>query len=140
MTCRPQIRIDARAFLVETRILSTVEVGAYALLAMHFAWHKTLPADDRDLARIALLPLSRWRKMKETVLHLTKEWASSIEFRGSGADDYACTYCGDIVGPFECDHVKPVARGGPSTIENLTTACFTCNRSKRDKTVEEWLA
>jgi 5-methylcytosine-specific restriction endonuclease McrA len=34
--------------------------------------------------------------------------------------------------------VLPVSRCGPSEIWNLTTACKPCNRSKRDKTPEEW--
>ena len=55
-------------------------------------------------------------------------------------DDYKCTYCGDERGPFECDHVYPLARGGDSSEGNLTTACSPCNRSKRDMTVEEWRA
>ena len=55
-------------------------------------------------------------------------------------DDYTCQYCGDRGKRLECDHVVPVARGGSSDIDNLTTACFACNRSKRSKTVEEWRA
>jgi hypothetical protein len=53
-------------------------------------------------------------------------------------DDYTCTYCGVRGGKLECDHILPHSRGGPSTLENLTTACFSCNRSKLDKTLEEW--
>jgi len=53
-------------------------------------------------------------------------------------DDYTCTYCGERGKRLECDHVIPVVRGGAHTTDNLVTACFACNRSKRDKTVEEW--
>lgn len=54
-------------------------------------------------------------------------------------DDYTCTYCGDRGVRLECDHVIPVSRGGGHDLSNLVTACFTCNRSKRDKLVSEWL-
>lgn len=54
-------------------------------------------------------------------------------------DDYTCTYCGERGGRLECDHIVPVSRGGEHELENLTTACFRCNRSKRNKLVEEWL-
>lgn len=54
-------------------------------------------------------------------------------------DNFTCTYCGERGGRLECDHIIPVSRGGGSNLDNLTTSCFTCNRSKRDKTVEEWL-
>lgn len=53
-------------------------------------------------------------------------------------DDFTCRYCGERGGRLECDHVTPVARGGGHEDANLVTACRTCNRSKRDKTLEEW--
>ncbi len=54
-------------------------------------------------------------------------------------DDYTCRYCGARGVRLECDHVMPVARGGSSDLANLATACFPCNRAKRDKTLEEWV-
>lgn len=53
-------------------------------------------------------------------------------------DDYTCAYCGVRGGRLECDHIVPVSRGGSNARENLTTACFSCNRAKRDKLVSEW--
>lgn len=55
-------------------------------------------------------------------------------------DDFTCAYCGQRGGRLECDHVMPASRGGSNDIGNLTTACFKCNRSKRDKTLAEWRA
>jgi hypothetical protein len=53
-------------------------------------------------------------------------------------DNYTCAYCGDRGVKLECDHVVPVSRGGDHTDENLVCSCFSCNRSKRDKLVNEW--
>ncbi len=53
-------------------------------------------------------------------------------------DDYTCKYCGERGKKLECDHVVPVARGGSHEEDNLVTACFKCNRSKRDKLISEW--
>jgi hypothetical protein len=53
-------------------------------------------------------------------------------------DNYTCTYCGDRGGKLECDHIHPHSKGGADDLSNLTTACFACNRSKRDKTLAEW--
>jgi 5-methylcytosine-specific restriction endonuclease McrA len=53
-------------------------------------------------------------------------------------DDYTCSYCDERGGRLECDHILPVSRGGLDAMGNLATACFRCNRSKRDKTPEEW--
>ena len=47
-------------------------------------------------------------------------------------DDFRCTYCGrhppDVL--LEVDHIMPVCEGGGDEEENLTTACFDCNRGK----------
>ena len=53
------------------------------------------------------------------------------------ADNRAfCTYCDFIAA--EVDHIIPVSRGGGDALENLTPACYECNREKRDLTVDEW--
>lgn len=53
-------------------------------------------------------------------------------------DDYTCTYCGARGVKLQCDHIDPVSRGGSSELDNLTTACEPCNRSKGAKRLEEW--
>lgn len=53
-------------------------------------------------------------------------------------DGARCCYCQAEAGPFEIDHVLPIARGGTHEVENLVVACRPCNRSKKDRTVEEW--
>lgn len=65
------------------------------------------------------------------------DWAE-IRSRIFERDDYTCQYCGERGGRLECDHIDPVSKGGSHNDENLATACFTCNRSKRNKTLEEW--
>lgn len=54
-------------------------------------------------------------------------------------DRKRCQYCGITVGPstFTLDHVRPRARGGESTYQNLVTACKPCNNRKSDRTPEE---
>ncbi len=54
-------------------------------------------------------------------------------------DGYCCTYCGDTEGPFHCDHIIPVSRGGTGDPSNLTTACADCNTKKGTMTPDEWL-
>lgn len=45
-------------------------------------------------------------------------------------DGRQCKICGAQSGPFEIDHIKPVAEGGLPTLENLRVSCRTCNRSR----------
>lgn len=57
-------------------------------------------------------------------------------------DAYTCVYC-DTTLPrceLQADHVTPRSRGGPSTFDNLATACGPCNLDKSDRTPEEWRA
>jgi hypothetical protein len=49
-----------------------------------------------------------------------------------------CQYCAGKPNSYEADHTIPHSRGGPSTLENLTPSCRTCNRSKEAKTPDEW--
>lgn len=45
-------------------------------------------------------------------------------------DQYCCVYCGSGDN-LQCDHVVPVSKGGATTLENLATACRTCNVRKK---------
>lgn len=47
-------------------------------------------------------------------------------------DNFTCQYCGDAA-PDACltvDHILAVANGGNNFLENLTTACSSCNSGK----------
>lgn len=65
------------------------------------------------------------------------EWAE-IRSRIFARDDYTCQYCGERGKKLECDHVVAVSKGGSHEDDNLMTACFRCNRSKRNKSVAQW--
>ena len=49
-------------------------------------------------------------------------------------DSFKCQYCGRVPPEIilELDHIEPRANGGTDHIDNLITACFDCNRGKRD--------
>src|SRR4051812_15410387 len=55
-----------------------------------------------------------------------------LRFEVFKRDYFTCRYCGaqppDVV--LVVDHVIPVALGGPSTLDNLITACEPCNQGK----------
>lgn len=57
-----------------------------------------------------------------------------IRFEVFKRDAFTCQYCGkkapDVV--LEVDHIKPVSKGGKNELLNLVTACFECNRGKRN--------
>lgn len=52
-----------------------------------------------------------------------------------------CAYCGIEVGQkYDVDHIHPVSKGGTNARKNLCIACPPCNRSKHNKSIEEWQA
>lgn len=57
-------------------------------------------------------------------------------------DEYKCRYCGRQLTRFTCtlDHVTPVAAGGTNALDNLVTACLTCNSKKHQRPVGDFLA
>lgn len=50
-----------------------------------------------------------------------------------------CAYCQRTLnGAYEVDHMLPLSRGGGNSWDNLAVTCQPCNRSKHDKSVEEF--
>lgn len=47
-------------------------------------------------------------------------------------DGYRCKICGRKENYLEIDHIKPIAKGGKSTYDNLQTLCKRCNKIKGD--------
>lgn len=53
-------------------------------------------------------------------------------------DDFTCHYCGQEGGILEADHIVPFVKGGSDTMDNLVTACRSCNRKKHSKSYKEF--
>lgn len=55
-----------------------------------------------------------------------------LRFEVFKRDSFTCQYCGAVGGQvlLHCDHIKPVAEGGETTLLNLITACVECNLGK----------
>lgn len=87
---------------------------------------------DGEELWVPLLDEWRMRDARERVI--PKDIANAVKQR----DGECCAYCGDTGGPFDLDHIVPWSRGGLHTLENLTVACASCNRSKGARTPEEW--
>lgn len=54
-------------------------------------------------------------------------------------DRHRCQYCGQrrAAPELTLDHITPRSRGGPTSPENLATACVGCNTRKGSRTPEE---
>lgn len=48
-------------------------------------------------------------------------------------DGYACTRCGERVGPWEVHHLKPTSKGGTDDLDNLVTLCVGCHHDEHGR-------
>ena len=53
-------------------------------------------------------------------------------------DNYRCVYCGSKDN-LTLDHIIPINNNGSHNVDNLVVACLSCNCSKQDKPLQEWL-
>lgn len=63
--------------------------------------------------------------------------AEATEYVDILAND-PCSYCGGLADTV--DHIDPIARGGDSSVGNLTAACARCNSRKKDRPLLVFLA
>ena len=54
-------------------------------------------------------------------------------------DGFSCQYCGKklTISQLTYDHVRPRSQKGPTSWENIVSACYPCNGKKRNRTPEE---
>lgn len=76
-----------------------------------------------------------------TRTNLRKQYGDDCHYCGTRMD-FARRSKGDPFAPTlaTLDHVVPIARGGSHTWDNVVLACWRCNCSKRDRTLNEWLS
>lgn len=60
--------------------------------------------------------------------------SKKIRFEVFKRDGFVCGYCGQSPPAviLEVDHIDPKSKGGKDDINNLITACFDCNRGKKN--------
>lgn len=101
--------------------------------------------NERGRARRQANPwLHRIAKANKSATKVSAEGRFTVdEFKAlCDAKGWVCSYCGkqlteQTVSP---DHIIPLTRGGSNYIANINPSCRFCNRTKQNKTPEEWLA
>jgi 5-methylcytosine-specific restriction endonuclease McrA len=132
-------------WLYVARFLPDGHIGGWDPELVHFG--SRWPGDAEQFARVLVdvglldwdgeeLRCHDWSdhvRTRPQITALRKEWERlAPRLRGEifERDGYRCQICGGDSGPFEIDHVLPLARGGTNDLDNLQTTCFSCNRSK----------
>ncbi len=77
----------------------------------------------------------RFKKLRDgqvTISDTIREWAQEQQLPKQ------CVYCGSV-SDLSTDHLIPTNRGGDNSADNLVLACKSCNSSRGDKGIFEWL-
>jgi len=95
---------------------------------------------DKGKANYTRKNIKRRSKLKESigVANLTADIIAELHKKYP-----VCAYCNREFttsgkGKRNIDHVLPLAKGGPSTMDNLVVACAECNKHKQDKLLYFW--
>lgn len=97
-------------------------------------YYKEWASKNRDVLRAVA---SEFRHKREAWLRNNESTLTKKQIRELFSTHPFCEYCGSTE-KLTLDHIIPVSRGGPNTLENVTIACKSCNSSKNNKTLEEW--
>lgn len=77
---------------------------------------------------------------KAIIRKSTRQIEQGVSWSVFHRDNYRCRYCGKGEGlPLTVDHLVTWESGGPSTVENLVSACRKCNKIRGDLPYAEWL-
>ena len=77
----------------------------------------------------------RFKKLRDgeiTISGTMREWEREQEL------PKACVYCGSVA-DLTTDHLIPRSRGGDDSADNVVLACQSCNISRGEKGIFEWL-
>lgn len=87
-------------------------------------------------AYIAQLHLRRSRKIGAEGCYGPEDVQRLLRSQNGLCNGCSC----DISEKYTVDHMNPLSRGGSNWPSNLQLLCKTCNSSKNNRTMEEWLA
>ena len=88
--------------------------------------HAILQNVHRRRARLASAPVGDFSQT---------DWEYLLEMH-----EYHCAYCHRADVKLTQDHIVPLSKGGAHTWTNIAPACLSCNSSKGDRDLMEWLA
>lgn len=123
---------------------STIQAKTYVLrwgtwrkaLAEFAAWANLDQTEKPELQAVSMpetqSPPLRLQMQSEAD---SREIRPGLRFRVFLKDRFRCVYCGrspatDLTVELHADHIVAIANGGKTTLENLRTACQSCNLGK----------
>lgn len=101
-------------------------------------WEKLV--QQTDTLETEILAKDRTGKFAKIIIRKSnRQIEQGISWKVYARDNYTCRYCGITAVPMTVDHIICWEVGGPSTEQNLLTACRKCNKLRGNMPYEEWL-
>jgi hypothetical protein len=101
-------------------------------------WGKFLKQTDLMETEI-LAKDTEGKVVKAIVRKSTRQIDTKIQWQVFKRDGYKCRYCGNDNTPLTVDHIVLWEEGGPSTEQNLITACKKCNKTRGNMQYKDWI-
>jgi hypothetical protein len=102
-------------------------------------WDKVIK--QTDLVEVEVLQKATDGSLAKVILRKSaRQIESGMTWRVFKRDGFKCRYCGNGDTQPTVDHVIAFENMGPTTDENLVTACRKCNRQKANMLYEAWIA
>jgi len=93
-----------------------------------------------DLVETEVLTRAADGNLVKTILRKSERViAQQVSWDVFRRDRYSCRYCGNDQVPLTVDHLVLWEHGGPSTVENLVSACRKCNKVRGRTPYADWL-
>ena len=101
-------------------------------------WEKFLR--QSDLMETEILTKAKDGKLAKAIVRKSaRQIDQRVSWQVYKRDNYTCRYCGQTGIPLTVDHLVLWENGGPSTLDNLLTACKKCNKKRGNMEYAEWL-
>ena len=139
---RPEISARARVYYQKNKERIKAYARSYQQAnrdvsnARTRAWHKAHPAEskaNKSNAKHARRALEYATRVDTYGIYL---WMKRVK----STPVVTCHWCREtllgILSVF--DHVIPISKGGPHTLENLCVCCGSCNSSKKNRLPSQW--
>jgi hypothetical protein len=107
----------------------------------HPEWETFLKQTDHLNVEVKLLDPITGQIVKAIMRKSQRQVDQSVSWAVYHRDRYKCRYCARGDGTaLTVDHLVCWEEGGPSTVENLVSACRKCNRTRSNMSYPDWLA
>lgn len=135
------LSLERNAIASQMHAMDTSEVRRYASVTSSVKWQKT----ELDKVRKRIEVLQNKADKLESLKNKASKNTSEKRLLGRSvkrqlADNTECPYCGDdLNGESHADHIYPVSKGGESRKKNMVLVCSSCNRKKRNLTLQAFI-